>query len=235
MEKCVLHTKAQCTQAIEAIAYALGDLNDQVVYVGGAVAGLYVDDPGAPEVRPTRDVDIVVEIASAHHLEELRQKLAKRGIHFASDENVICRFTYQNIPLDVMATKEIGWAPANPWFHKGFKSAQIHRLGNIQIKIMPLAYYLAAKLVAFKDRGGDPRSSHDFEDVVYILDNRTTLVADILESDDDVKSFLISEFNAVLRDASLREAVLAHLEPATQTERYEMLVGKLQKIIDGLS
>ena len=230
----MLHTKAQCIKAIETIARALGDLNDHVVYVGGAVAGLYIDDPGAPEARPTKDIDIVVEIASTYHLEELRQKLAERGIHFASDEKVVCRFTYQNILLDVMGTKEVGWAPANPWFKDGFVHAHVYCLDEVDIKIMPLSYYLAAKFTAFKNRGGDPRTSHDFEDVVYILDNRTTLVADILESDDNVKSFLISEFNAMLTDAILQEAVLAHLEPATQTERYEMLVRKLQKIINGL-
>ena len=58
----MLYTKSQCIRAIETIALALGDLNDQVVYVGGAVVGLYVDDPGAPEVRPTKDIDVVLEI-----------------------------------------------------------------------------------------------------------------------------------------------------------------------------
>ncbi len=91
--------------------------------MGGAVAGLYANDPGAPEVRPTKDVDIVLEIASALELEDLRQKLAERGIHTAKDEKVLCRFRYKNILLDVMATKEVGWAPANPWF-KGGKRPQ---------------------------------------------------------------------------------------------------------------
>ncbi len=229
----MLHTKAQCIQAIGTIAHALGDLNDHVVYVGGAVAGIYVDDPGAPEVRPTKDIDIVLEIASAYHLEELRQKLAERGIHFAADEKVICRFRYQNLLLDVMATKEIGWAPANPWFQPGIKHAEVRLFGSVEIKIMPLAYYLASKFTAFKNRGGDPRFSHDFEDVVYIMDNRTTLCTDIMEADDEVKSFLASEFNTILSDTTMQEAVLAHLEPVAQTERYKMLIQKLQQIIDG--
>ncbi len=231
----MLQTKSQCIKAIETIANALGELNNQVVYVGGAVVGLYVDDPGAPEVRPTRDIDIVLEIASMYQLEKLRQKLAERGIHFTSNETVMCRFTYQNILLDVMSTKEVGWAPANPWFENGFKKAYVHFLESVQIKMMPLAYYLAAKFAAFENRGGDPRTSHDFEDIVYILDNRTTLPSDILESDDEVKSFLASRFNAILKDAMLQEAVLAHLEPAVQTERYDMLVRKLQKIVEGLN
>ncbi len=231
----MLHTKSQCIRAIETIAHALGELNDQVVYVGGAVVGLYVDDPGAPEVRPTKDIDVVLEIASMYQLEELRQKLAERGIHFTSEEEVVCRFRYQNILLDVMSTQGVGWAPANPWFKYGFKKAYVHFLENVQIKMMPLAYFLAAKFTAFENRGNDPRTSHDFEDIVYILDNRTTLPSDILESDDEVKSFLISRFNIILKDAMWQEAVLAHLEPAVQTERYDMLVQKLKKIVEGLN
>lgn len=227
----MLHTKSESIKAINTIALALGDLNEQVVYVGGAVAGLYIDNPGAPEVRPTKDVDIVLEIASVLELEDLRQKLAERGIHFAKDEKVMCRFIYQNILLDVMATKEVGWAPANPWFKSGFDHLEIRHLDEVEIKIMPFVYYLASKFIAFKNRGTDPRTSHDFEDIVYVLDNRTTLVNDILESEEDVKVFLIVELTAVLNEASLQEAVLAHLEPATQTQRYKMFNKKLKEII----
>jgi hypothetical protein len=53
----MLNTKRQSIEAIKTIAKALGYLNEQVVYVGGAVAALYANDPGAPEIRPTKDVD----------------------------------------------------------------------------------------------------------------------------------------------------------------------------------
>ena len=39
------------------IARGLGDLKDEVVFVGGATIELYITDPGAPKVRPTDDVD----------------------------------------------------------------------------------------------------------------------------------------------------------------------------------
>ncbi|SHM30245.1 hypothetical protein [Rhizobacter sp. OV335] len=45
---------------LRRIAEALGDLREQVVFVGGAVAGLLVTDPLADSVRATRDVDAVV-------------------------------------------------------------------------------------------------------------------------------------------------------------------------------
>jgi hypothetical protein len=63
------------------------------------------------------------------------------------------------------------------------------------------------------------------------LDNRKS-INDIFKADSKVKSFLSGEFSAILKDERLQEAVLAHLEPAAQTERYEKLIGKLQKIID---
>lgn len=227
----MLYTKKQSIEAIKIIVGTLGDLNDQVIYVGGAVAALYADEPGAPEIRPTKDVDIVIEVASEMELETFRQKLAERGFYFAKDAKIMCRFKYNNIFLDVMATKEIGWAPANPWFKGGFDHAEIHKLGDVTIKIMPVAYFLAAKFTAFKDRGTDPRTSHDFEDIIYVLDNRTTLVEDISGSEEKVKMFLLSEFKILLKDASLKEAILAHLEPATQTRRYEFLKQKLEAII----
>lgn len=45
---------------LRRIAEALGELREQVVFVGGAVAGLLVTDPLANSVRATRDVDVVV-------------------------------------------------------------------------------------------------------------------------------------------------------------------------------
>jgi predicted nucleotidyltransferase len=226
----MLNTKLQSIEAIKTIAKTLDNLNDQVVYVGGAVASIYADDPGAQEIRPTKDVDIVIKIASALELETFRQQLAERGIHLDKEAKITCRFKYQNISLDVMATKEIGWAPANPWFKSGFNYSDIYELDDVSIKIMPVAYYLASKFTAFKDRGKDPRTSYDFEDIIYVLDNRTTLIKDILESDNDVKMFLIAEFKTISNNTFFQEAILAHLEPATQTRRYELLQQKLESI-----
>ena len=45
---------------LRRIAEALGELCEQVVFVGGAVAGLLVTDPLADAVRATREVDAVV-------------------------------------------------------------------------------------------------------------------------------------------------------------------------------
>lgn len=66
-------------EVIRRIAEGLGELNNEVVYVGGAVVSLYINDPAADDVRPTKDIDISVSLATAGELETLRQKLVDRG------------------------------------------------------------------------------------------------------------------------------------------------------------
>jgi hypothetical protein len=65
--------------ATQTIALALGEMNNRVVYVGGAVVSLYIDDPSAEDVRPTKDIDISMEIASLGELEKIREELTQKG------------------------------------------------------------------------------------------------------------------------------------------------------------
>ncbi len=61
------------------IAKALGDLNNEVVFVGGAMVSLYIDDPAAEDIRPTKDIDLTFQITSAGKLEQLRKALTAKG------------------------------------------------------------------------------------------------------------------------------------------------------------
>jgi hypothetical protein len=42
-------------------------------------------------------------------LETIRRELAERGTYYAKDEDVMCRYKYQDILIDVMSTEEVGW------------------------------------------------------------------------------------------------------------------------------
>lgn len=48
---------------VKKVAMALQELNDEVAYVGGATVSIYADDPIAEDVRPTKDIDIMLRIA----------------------------------------------------------------------------------------------------------------------------------------------------------------------------
>ncbi len=224
-------TKQKTIYAIKKVAAALEELNEQVAFVGGAVVGLYADDPASADVRPTKDIDLTFEITTYSELEILEKRLLNKGFKHAKDEKVMCRFMLENILVDVMSTKRVGWAPANPWFKAGFKHLINYKLDRTTVKIFPFVYFLATKFSAFHDRGGDPRVSHDFEDIVYLLDNRINLVEEILIADERLLNFLKKQFPFFLKDGLFQEAVLVHLEPPIQQERFKMLQEKLKIVV----
>ena len=51
-------------ERLQEIAEGMQDLNERLVYVGGALAGVYATDPAATEPRTTLDVDCVVNSMS---------------------------------------------------------------------------------------------------------------------------------------------------------------------------
>lgn len=220
-------------EATKRVAIALGDLNERVVYVGGAIVSLYINDPAAEDVRPTKDIDITLEIASVGELEKIRETLANRGFTQSAEDDVMCRFRLQDIKVDVMSTKEVGWAPANPWFEPGFNNAVPIQIEGIQIKILPLAYFLATKFSAFTSRGGrDPRMSHDFEDIVYILNYTSDFKEKILNSGVDVRQYLIESFQKILKNDRMQEAIIGNLYHEDQMARFQRIIDELKAIVN---
>jgi predicted nucleotidyltransferase len=217
---------------VRQVARALGPLNEHAVFVGGAVVCLYVDDPAADDVRPTKDVDLFIEVVSLSGLERLREQLTSIGLRQDPMEAVICRFFLQDIMVDVMSTEPIGWAPGNRWFKDGIGLSQDTDMGEgIRVRCLPFAHFLATKFDAYNDRGkNDPVMSKDFEDIVYLLDNRNTLLEDIRTAPERVRTYL-QERCAHLMTPGLQEPILAHLSPFERMERWELLRAKLAAVV----
>lgn len=217
------------------IAMALGSLNEQVVYVGGAVVSLYINDPSADDVRPTKDLDLTIKIASLGQLEALREALIHRGFIQSAGDSVMCRFRYDDVLVDVMATEPIGWAPGNRWFKQGFDLAWSHHLDDMQIRLLPLSYFLATKFDAFFDRGAhDVWASHDYEDIVYLFNHVSDITAHVLNSESRVQSYLVDCAGKILDNARLKEAIVGHLYYESRDERLQIILGKLKAIAEGL-
>lgn len=78
---------------ILAVAARLGELREKVVFVGGMVRGPLVTDPAVPGPRPTRDVDVIVDVSGLPHYEELCAQLRQLGFREdPSDDAPICRY-----------------------------------------------------------------------------------------------------------------------------------------------
>ncbi len=222
-------------KAVKKIAHALGELNQQVVFVGGAIVSLYIDDASADDVRPTQDIDFSMEIVNLGELEEIRETLKSKSFHQSIEDNVICRFRYEDIKVDVMATKAIGWAPANPWFAPGFEHLIEIEVDEIVIRCLSLPYFLATKFTAFYDRGSkDPRTSKDFEDLVYLLNYTSTIKEQVLLAEKEVKNYLNNCFLDILDDSTKQEAILGNLFYEDQEYRFKKIMQLLKEITDGI-
>lgn len=46
----------------ESVVQLLASVLDELVFVGGCTTGLFVTDPAAAGIRPTRDVDAIVDV-----------------------------------------------------------------------------------------------------------------------------------------------------------------------------
>ncbi len=152
-------------EMLQIVADGLGDLRNKIVFVGGAVAELYADDPASSDIGPTQDVDCTIELSSYKELTEFEEALRTNG--FANDNSQgapICRWIYQDIKVDVMPADEKVLSFNNQWYHGGVGSKISKTLPNgTGIFVFPAEYYLASKFEAHNDRGGnDLRQSHDF-------------------------------------------------------------------------
>ena len=67
---------------IKAVSNALNDLKEKVVFVGGATISLY-PDRAVFEVRPTDDIDVIIEILNYVDRAKLEERL--RSIGFSHD------------------------------------------------------------------------------------------------------------------------------------------------------
>ncbi len=130
--------------------------------------------------------------------------------------------------LCLLTKKVLGFS--NIWYPEGFKSVVKYNLGDgYDIKIFRPEYLVASKLEAFKNRGGnDGRTSTDFEDLVYILNHRTSLWEEMRLANEDVKLYSQNEFKGVIENPYSEEWISAHLEHAEQ-RRVNYIIGNMRE------
>ena len=120
----------------------------------------------------------------------------------------------------------------NQWYPGGVENKIPKTLPDgSEIFVFPPEYYLAAKVEAHNDRGGtDLRQSHDFEDIIYILDNCTSVLEDIRNADEDVKNYLKTECERLFANDGLSEGIECALGPGTDSDRVEIIEDLLLEI-----
>lgn len=188
----------------------LGELSDEMVFLGGCATGLLITDPAAPPVRETKDIDVIVEVTTKAEYYKLSKKLRELGFNEDQSEGApICRWRIKGVILDVMPTDSEILGFSNEWYPIAMKEAVEVKLPNgKKIKVVTAPYFLATKLEAFEGRGnGDYLLSHDLEDLISVIDGRPEVIEEVRQSNDDLKNYLSGTFNMLLDDSRFIEAV----------------------------
>jgi hypothetical protein len=166
-------------ELLERAARELTPFLDEVAFVGGATVVLWITDPAAAEPRPTKDVDLVVEVASRLAWHDFEARLRAHGLRPDMSSPVICRWRAgkgDELLLDVMPSDATLLGFENRWQRPALDHAVTCSLpSGRSIRAISPPYLVATKLEAWKGRGrGDHLRSHDLEDIIGLVDGRAS-------------------------------------------------------------
>ncbi|HXB67569.1 MAG TPA: hypothetical protein VNY05_04965 [Candidatus Acidoferrales bacterium] len=199
----------------EAVALRLGPLLRELVFVGGCATGLLITDPASAPVRVTRDVDVIAELASYAEYARLSTRL--RTLGFREDDAPgapLCRWVIDDMRLDVMPTSGAVLGFTNRWYAHAIREATEFRLApHLVIRLVTSPCFLATKLEAFWTRGRGDYTSHDFEDIVVVIDGRAELPGEIEASAPEVRRYLTAQFSKLFQDEGFRASLPGQFLP----------------------
>lgn len=209
---------------------AMGPLCDQVVFVGGCATGLLIDNAKLMDVRPTKDVDAIVEVATLAGYHALAEQLMQRGFkQTMADNTPPFRWYWNRMQLDLVPLDEKVLGFANRWYRAGFAAAvQTPVADGLVLRHLSAPYFLATKFEAFADRGqNDVYASHDLEDIMTVVEGRAAVARELAEADPDVRSHVVAEIRALQENAAFHNALPGLL---SEPEREPIVRARLSQI-----
>ena len=134
--------------------------------------------------------------------------------------------------VDVMPSDKEVIGFSNAWYQPGIDHKEERILPNNRvIWVFPVTYYVATKFEALAGRGGeDYRWSHDFEDIVYILNSCPDFVELYREeSNMELRSYLKFKCMELLKRNNILEEIECVL-PIGEEERVDEIMKIIQEI-----
>ncbi|MBK1880731.1 hypothetical protein [Pelagicoccus mobilis] len=219
--------------SLKGLAREFDELQIEYAFTGGSIAGLLLDSPELTPMRPTDDVDVIVEVLSRKRYPEFEQRLRDRG--FENDARLgapMCRWVFNTLTVDLMPTDGTLLGLNTIWFDYALATAVDCVIDGESIKVVSAPAFIATKLAAFSDRGeGDYYGSHDLEDIITVVDGRAALVKEVGTVDEKLRTYVRTEVANLLADPDFEEALPAHLPPDSGSQaRLPQLLEKLNTL-----
>ena len=137
-----------------AVARRLAPILEDIVFVGGQVGELLISSPGSTRIRPTTDVEIVVEASTRSSYRETEIKLSALGLSNDVREGApICRrVTPEGHAVDVIPAVGDVLGFTNRWYPAALAEARPVELEEgVVIQVPPAPVFLGTKWEAFHD------------------------------------------------------------------------------------
>jgi predicted nucleotidyltransferase len=220
-------------ERVELIATALGPLREQLVFVGGCAAGLLINDPAAAPIRTTLDVDLVAHVTALARYHELEQQFTRLGFRRDMTADVICRWKYRGIEVDLMPADPGVLGFANRWYPLAIDTAQPLTLpSGIVIRLISGPAFIATKFEAFFDRGQrDLLASHDLEDIVNVIASRAQIVEEVQRSPAELRTYLANRSGELLAIRDFGNYLPGLIQDDSYGEQTEEVLERLQTIV----
>jgi hypothetical protein len=199
----------------ESVICLLGPVLDDLVFIGGCTTGLYITDSAAAGIRPTEDVDVIVDVTSYAEYTSLAERLRALGLaEDATPGAPLCRWRRAEMIVDVMPTDASVLGFSNRWYPAAIETAHMRRIAGHDVRIVTPPLFIATKLEAFHGRGAnDVFASHDLEDIVTLVDGRPTITAEVGAAEPEVRAYIATEVRALLDSPDFIEALPGFLLP----------------------
>lgn len=223
---------AASTAEIVSVAIALGELRPSVVFTGGSVVGLLITDPGAQEPRVTLDVDVYLHDADVLRYHAAEAALRRSGFTQKHDAPV-CRWFKNELVVDLMADNEQVLGFTNRWYKLAAEHATRFEIGDVDIRVISAPFFIATKLEAFDDprreNAGDLLASHDFEDIITVVDGRDSIVDELDTAPEPVRGHLRERIRQLLADPGIQFAATGHT--GGDAQRGKLVIDRLRRFV----
>lgn len=220
---------------IEKVAQGFGDLNKKVFYLGGSTLSLYVPKYAAAQNRVVGEVDCVLGSLTLNDYFQWEESLTERGfVKEGAINQFQHRWRYEGIAVNILAPNRETLSYNYRWLDEGIFHAQSYSIAEgVSIKSFTPAYFIAAKIESFLNKAeGDFRTSEDFEDLMFVLDNRPQIVEELCQSFYEVRNYIQQYFMRFLMDPTLEEGLYYVLPFGTDELHVNHIRSLLQAIVD---
>ena len=120
----------------ESVVRLLAPVLDELVFVGGCTTGLFITDLAASGIRPTKDVDAIVDVTSYSKYAALADRLRAIGLVEDTTEGApLCRWRHRGLIVDVMPTDASVLGFSNRWYPDAIATATIIDVAGHRVRI----------------------------------------------------------------------------------------------------